>query len=195
VHAVEPGNASRRASENLLGLTVVKAMRCFVASNLLMTGKRRHSSKRGRRALVFARRVALGVGGALAGAMAAVYLIKTGLTFVEPVGMFAAFAFVGGIAGFLGVDLDQPRWAAVRRGEATAVEARGRKADPVELLSVMGTLLAQSSAFMAAWLIVFEAPLKMSWAIVIGFWWLFGVSVQASAGILARLRAVDPEAV
>jgi hypothetical protein len=29
-------------------------------------------------------------------------------------------------------------------------------------------------------------------AIAIGFWWLFGVTLQIAAGVLARLRAVDP---
>jgi hypothetical protein len=27
----------------------------------------------------------------------------------------------------------------------------------------------------------------------IGFWWLFGVTLQTAAGLMARSRAVDPE--
>jgi hypothetical protein len=63
------------------------------------------------------------------------------------------------------------------------------------MLSAFGTLVTDSSAFVAAWLFIFQVPGHGTWAAVIGFWWLFGLAAQTSAGIFARLRTVAPEIV
>lgn len=144
---------------------------------------------------VLAKRIALGMGGALAGTMAAVYPIMAGLAFIHPFAMVAGFCVLGGIAGFLDSD-SQAAGPAARPDSATTVVAAGvKRVDSVQMLSGFGMLFANSAALLAAWLVVVEAPPKISWAIAIGFWWLFGITAQTGAGVLARFRAVDPEVV
>jgi len=164
-------------------LTPVKAMARTMASDVAMAEAPRHRN----RMPVSAKRIGLAAGGALAGTLAAVYPIEAGLAFVDAHAMVAAFCFLGALAGFLDAEV-QPQ-AATR----PAVAAGVKRADSAQMLSAFGTLFANSAALLAAWLVVFEAPAKTPWAITVGFWWLFGATAQISAGILARVRVVDPD--
>jgi hypothetical protein len=44
----------------------------------------------------------------------------------------------------------------------------------------------------SVYFIALDAPLRPIWTIVIGVCWLFGVTMQIAAGMIARLRKVDP---
>jgi hypothetical protein len=138
-------------------------------------------------------RMGVAAGGALAGMLVAVYLITAGVAFIDPFEMVAVFALVGAIASWAAAEA-QPRGRAALRGEATVAIAAGvKRADSIQTLGAFGTLFANSAALLAASLVVAEAPPRVPWAIVIGVGWLLGVASQISAGILARVRAVDPE--
>jgi hypothetical protein len=142
-----------------------------------------------------AKRFGLGFGGALAGIVAAAYAIETGLAFVAPYAMVATFALLGGCAGLLDPDVGRQQRPASRHDRATVVAAGVKRADTIPMLSAFGTLFANSAALSAALLVVLEAPPKGSFAMTIGFCWLFGVAAQITAGILARVHAVHPEVI
>jgi hypothetical protein len=129
------------------------------------------------RSVVLARRVAHGLGGALAGTLVATCLAQAGLAFADPYALLAAFTLAGGAAAFVGVEIG------------------GRKTDSAAVLSVAGTLAANATALAAALLIVLEAPARTGSGMMIGFWWVFGIAAQAAAGVLARVRALDPDKV
>jgi len=151
------------------------------------------SDRTGMSAPALARRIGLAAGGTLAGMLVAVYPITAGVAFIDPFEMVAVFALVGAIASWAGAEA-QPRGRAALRGEATVAIAAGvKRADSTQMLSAFGTLFANSAGLLAASLVVAEVPPRVPWAIVIGVGWLLGVASQISTGILARVRAVDPE--
>jgi hypothetical protein len=165
-------------------LTTVKATRNRLLSDARMVWKSRDSG--GVWSLDAVRRVGLGIGGAVIGLMAAIHAIEAGLVLFGPPEMAAVFMLVGGVAAFLG---------AHAAPAPTCNPPTSPAREPVtsmNRLSAAGTLLADSSAFVAAWLLVFQAPAQRGWAVVIAFWWLLGVTAQTSAGLLARLRVAEP---
>jgi hypothetical protein len=93
------------------------------------------------------------------------------------------------MGGFIGVDIERPL---TPRKRTVADELREKIRDN-ELLSTAGTLIANSSAVVTAWKFLSNVPATILTSRTIGFWWLFGVTLQIAAGILVRLRAVDPE--
>ena len=130
-----------------------------------------------------AKRAGLGISGALNGAITAAWLAEAGVTFFHPAVLAAAMMFFGWSGGFIGVTTE----SFVARQKAS------RPTHPCEVLSAGGTVVANATAFVAAWLLLSHAAPTIPRAIAIGFWWLFGVTLQVAAGLLARLRAVDPE--
>jgi hypothetical protein len=136
--------------------------------------------------LRLAKRAGLGISGALNGAITAAYLVDAGAFFFGPVAMAAALMIFGGGGGFVGVSIDPP----VPTGRD--MDRPQRAPHPSERLSAAGTFMANASAFVAAWLLLSHAPSTVPRAVAISFWWLFGVTLQIAAGLLARLRAVDP---
>jgi hypothetical protein len=138
------------------------------------------------RPLRFVKRAGLDISGALNGAITAAYLVDAGVSLFDPIAMAAGLMIFGWSGGFIGVSIDPP-------------VAAGRDMDrlhwtphPSERLSAVGTLIANASAFIMAWLLLSHTTPTVPRAIAIGFWWLFGVTLQIAAGVLARLRAVDP---
>jgi Mg2+ and Co2+ transporter CorA len=63
--------------------------------------------------------------------------------------------------------------------------------DPVELLSATGTFLAAVAALASVYAIVFDEVPQRVWEFVIGSWWLLGVVMQISAGLIGRSRPVN----
>src|SRR5689334_12619260 len=95
---------------------------------------------------VLAKQIALAMGGAVAGTMAAVYPIMAGLAFIHPFAMVAAFCLLGGIAGSLDPD-SAAAGPAAQPGSATTVVAAGvKRADSAQMLSAFGMLFANSAA-------------------------------------------------
>jgi hypothetical protein len=136
--------------------------------------------------LWLAKRAGLGMSGALQGAITAAYLLDVGVSPFDPLGTSAALMIFGWSGGFIGVSTKPPA--------ATGREKHGLPwtAEPSERLSAAGTLIANATAFIAAWLLLSRAAPAIPRAIAIGFCWLFGVTLQIAAGALARLGAVDP---
>ena len=130
-----------------------------------------------------AKRAGLGISGALNGAITAAWLAEAGVTFFHPAVLAAAMMIFGWSGGFIGVTTE----SFVARQKASG------PTHPCEVLSAGGTVVANATAFVAAWLLLSHAAPTIPRAIAIGFWWLFGVTLQVAAGLLARLRAVDPE--
>jgi hypothetical protein len=114
---------------------------------------------------------------------------KCGRAFFDATGIAAALATLGWMGGFIGVDIERPL---TPRKRTVADELREKIRDN-ELLSTAGTLIANSSAVVTAWKFLSNVPATILTSRTIGFWWLFGVTLQIAAGILVRLRAVDPE--
>jgi hypothetical protein len=131
------------------------------------------------RALSLAKRTGLGMSGALNGAIAAAFLGYAGISLFDAVGMAAALMIFGWTGGFTGVTVASSQLAGRER------ERLSSGGDPSEVLSSVGTLIA-------AWLFLSSAPPTVLGAAAIGFWWLFGVTLQIGAGVLARLRTVEP---
>ncbi|MGZ3293412.1 MAG: hypothetical protein ACXU9D_09085, partial [Xanthobacteraceae bacterium] len=102
----------------------------------------------------------------------------------DPVGTAAALMIAGWAGGFIGVTIEPP----AAEGEPEHLH----KTHPGEVLSAAGPFIANAAGFIAAWLFLSHAPSTIAGAMAIGFWWLFSVTLQISAGVLARLRAVDP---
>jgi hypothetical protein len=157
------------------------------ARNLSMPKKQRRTATDYSHALWLAKRAGLGISGALNGAIAASYLSYAGISFFDAVGTAAALMIFGWAGSFTGVTTASPPAA----GQGMHRLRSG--IHPSEVLSAVGTFVASATAFIAAWLLLSHAPPTILWATAIGFWWLFGVTLQIAAGALAHLRAVEPE--
>ena len=136
-------------------------------------------------ALSLAKRTGLGMSGALNGAIAAAFLGYAGISLFDAVGMAAAL-MIFGWTGVIGVTVASSQLAGRER------ERLSSGGDPSEVLSSVGTFVANVAALIAAWLFLSSAPPTVLGAAAIGFWWLFGVTLQIGAGVLARLRTVEP---
>jgi hypothetical protein len=138
------------------------------------------------RPLHLAKRAGLGISGALNGAITAAYLVDAGLFWFDPFTLAAALMIFGGSGAFVGVSVDLP----VPAGRD--MDHLQQPPHPSERLSAAGTFIANATAFIAAWLLLSHTPSTVPQAVAIGFWSLFGMTLQIAAGVLARLRAVDP---
>jgi hypothetical protein len=93
-----------------------------------------------------------------------------------------------GAAGFyLGIDL--PRAPPDHRMHLPLRRGPGSRADAVELLSAASTFLAAVAAVVSVSSIILDETARASTAILIGFGWAIGATLQIAAGISARMRA------
>jgi hypothetical protein len=97
---------------------------------------------------------------------------------------------VGIIGFYLGIDIPQLRASHASR----AVNRPAPGADPVELLSAIGTLLAAMAALASVYAIVFDEDPQRVWEFLIGGWWLIGAIMQIGAGSIGRLRLTNKAA-
>ena len=65
----------------------------------------------------------------------------------------------------------------------------GSRWDAVELLSAAGTFLAAVAAVVSVSSIILDETARPSTALLIGFGWAVGATMQIAAGIIARMRA------
>jgi uncharacterized membrane protein len=135
-------------------------------------------------------RIGLAMTGASCGVFVAAYVFNTaGVEIVDPVTFACVMLVYGAIGFYLGIDIPPlPRTQQPDLSDAPAAE----KADPTEVLSAAGTIIAATASLVSVYVLVFDAVLPRVWAIVIGFCWLFGVTMQIGAGMNARLRKADP---
>lgn len=124
-------------------------------------------------------RSGLAMAGAMCGTFVAALLARADGAMFESVGFIASMALIGMIGFYLGIDLP--------RLPANVAGARQR-VDPVELLSATGTFLAAIAALVSVSAIMLDEIPRPAWDFVVASWWLVGISMQAAAGYLARLR-------
>ena len=127
-------------------------------------------------------RTGLAMSGAMGGTFVAALLSRAGTELFDSAGFIASMVLGGMIGFYLGVDIPGLRSSPVH---PTAVLA---KADPVEWLSAAGTFLAAIAALISVYAFVFDEMPQRAWDFTFGSWWLFGIAMQVSAGLLGRLR-------
>ena len=127
-------------------------------------------------------RTGLAMSGAMCGTFVAALLSRAGTELFDSAGFAASMVLAGMIGFYLGVDIPGLRSSPVH---PTAVLA---KADPVEWLSAAGTFLAAIAALISVYAFVFDEMPQRAWDFTFGSWWLLGIAMQVSAGLLGRLR-------
>ena len=127
-------------------------------------------------------RMGLAMAGAMCGTFVAAQLTVTNAEMFDSTGVIALMVLVGTLAFYLGIDI--PRLRVVRK----ALEPP--RFDPVDLLSTTGTFLAAIAALISVYAFVFDEPLARSWEYAIASWWVLGVALQMSAGLMGRICPV-----
>jgi len=135
-------------------------------------------------------RTGLAMAGAMGGTFVAAYLARASIEPFDSVGFIATMVLIGTIGFYLGIDIPRMREPNVNR----AVKGTGPGVDPVELLSATGTFLAAVAALASVYAIVFDEVPQRVWEFVIGSWWLLGVVMQISAGLIGRSRLASKAA-
>ena len=129
-------------------------------------------------------RVGLAMAGAMCGTFVAAQLTMTNADLFDSTGVIALMVLVGMIGFYLGIDI--PRLAGAR---AKVVVERPR-IDPVELLSTTGTFLAAIAALISVYAFVFDEAPQRAWEYTVASWWVLGVALQMSAGLMGRICPV-----
>ncbi|WP_407167113.1 hypothetical protein [Bradyrhizobium sp. ORS 111] len=122
-------------------------------------------------------RAGLAMAGAMGGTFVAAHLAKGHVAMFDTVSFIAMTILIGAAGFYLGIDVPR-RSAAIR----------ARKLDAVELLSASGTFLAAMAALVSVYGIIFDEAPSRTWAFVIGSWWIGGLAMLATAGLLGRQR-------
>ncbi|KWV54098.1 hypothetical protein AS156_07665 [Bradyrhizobium macuxiense] len=122
-------------------------------------------------------RAGLAMAGAMGGTFVAAQLAKGHVAMFDTLAFIAMLIVIGAVGFYLGIDVPR-RPAAIR----------SRKLDAVELLSASGTFLAAMAALVSVYGIIFDETPSRAWALVIGSWWIGGVAMLATAGLLGRQR-------
>ena len=130
------------------------------------------------RAVHVVQRSGLAMAGAICGTFVAALLAKTSTMF-DSVGFIALMVLIGTVGFYLGTDIPRP---------AAGVIADMERVNLVELLSATGTFLAAIAALVSVYAIVFDEVPRLVWEFVDGSWWVLGVTMQAVAGVVGRLR-------
>ena len=126
-------------------------------------------------------RAGLAAAGASCGLFVAAHLVKEGSSLLMSGGFVLAMMVAGAVGFYLGIDLPP-------RESEPAQPAAGVAADPVELLSAVGTFLAPLAALVSVMRIVLDIDPRPAIATTIAVGWLAGVIMQIIAGITARFR-------
>lgn len=120
--------------------------------------------------------------GAVGGTFMAALLSRVGSDLFDSAGFIASMVFGGMIGFYLGIDIPRLRSSPVNPAAVLA------KPDPVEWLSGAGTFLAAIAALISVYAFVFDEMPQRAWDFTFGSWWLLGIAMQVSAGLLGRLR-------
>jgi hypothetical protein len=131
-------------------------------------------------------RTALALTGAACGLFVAAHAGRADIDLIgSPIAVLAMMLY--GAAGFyLGIDLpllppDHYMHLPLRHG-------LGSSWDAVELLSAAGTFLAAVAAVMSVSSIILDETARPGTALLIGFGWAGGATMQIAAGFIARMR-------
>ncbi len=123
-------------------------------------------------------RLGLSMAGAMCGTFVAAQLTMTNAELFDSAGFIALMVLVG----ILGIDL--PRL----RSSLAEPELDRQRIDSIELLSKIGTFLATIAALISVYAFVFDETLRRSFEYIVASWWMIGVVLQISAGLIGRIR-------
>jgi hypothetical protein len=131
-------------------------------------------------------RTGLALSGASCGLFVAAHVGKANIELIGSAVTVLAMMLYGGVGFYLGIDLppappDHYLHLPLRHG-------LGSRAEAVELLSAAGTFLAAVAAVVSVLSIVLDETALAGTALLIGFAWGLGASMQIAAGIIARMR-------
>jgi hypothetical protein len=135
-------------------------------------------------------RIGLAMSGAMCGTFVAAYLERASIATFDSVGFIMSMILIGIIGFYLGIDIPELR---VSHG-SRPINRPVPRADPVELLSAIGTFLATVAALASVYAIVFDEVPQRVWEFLIGCWWLLGAIMQIGAGSIGRLRIANKPA-
>ena len=127
-------------------------------------------------------RLGLAMAGAMCGTFVAAQLTVTNAALFDSTGVIALMVLAGMIGFYLGIDI--PRLRVVQH----AIERP--RVDPVDLLSTTGTFLAAIAALISVYAFVFDETPAQSWEYTVASWWVLGVALQMSAGLMGRICPV-----
>jgi len=127
-------------------------------------------------------RVGLAMAGAMCGTFVAAQLTMTNADLFDSTGVIALMVLVGMIGFYLRIDI--PRFRVAR----SAIERP--RVDPVDLLSTTGTFLATIAALISVYAFVFDEAPQRAWEYTVASWWVLGVALQMSAGLMGRICPV-----
>jgi hypothetical protein len=130
-------------------------------------------------------RTGLAMAGAACGLFVAAHVGSTIATFTSQA--FILIMMVGGAIGFY-LGIDTPQLPFRQHGQPATGEANG-KIDTAEFLTALGTFLATVAAFASVGIIVLRENPQIAWTIAIMAAWVLGVTMQAVAGAIARIRS------
>jgi hypothetical protein len=131
-------------------------------------------------------RTGLALTGASCGLFVAVHVGRANIDLIASATTVLAMMLYGAAGFYLGIDL--PPAPPHHRMQLPLRRGIGSRADAVELLSAAGTFLAAVAAVISVFSIVLDETGHASTAILIGFGWAIGASMQIAAGIIARMR-------
>lgn len=132
-------------------------------------------------------RTGLALTGAACGLFVAAHLGRADINLIGS-GAAVLAVMVYGAAGFyLGIDL--PPVPPDHRMHLPLRHGLGSRWDVVELLSAAGTFVAAVAAVVSVSSIILDETARPIAALLIGFCWAAGATMQMVAGIIARMRA------
>jgi hypothetical protein len=134
-------------------------------------------------------RTGLALTGAACGLFVVAHVGKSEIDLIGSAGAVLAVMLYGAAGFYLGIDLphvprDHYMHLPLRHGP-------GSSWDTVELLSAAGTFLAATTAILSVFSIILDETARPATALLVGFGWAAGTTMQIVAGVIARMRADD----
>lgn len=135
-----------------------------------------------RKAAHFLERTGLALAGAACGTFVGAH-VGTSFAALTTIGFLLGMIALGAIGFYLGIDIPPLPF----HGAEEDSRASG-KIDAAEFLSAFGTFLATLAAFASVSAVVLRLNLHSVWSWLILIGWLAGVTMQITAGAIARIR-------
>ena len=132
-------------------------------------------------------RIGLALTGSACGLFVAAHVAMAEIDMIGSAGEILATMLYGAAGFYIGIDLppvprDHYMHLPLRRGV-------GSSWDVVELLSAAGTFVAAVAAIVSVSSIILDETARPGAALLLGFSWAAGATMQIVAGVIARMRA------
>src|SRR3954468_15160294 len=131
-------------------------------------------------------RIGLALTGGSCGLFVAAHMARADIGLIGSAVAVMAMMLYGAAGFYLGIDL--PPAPPDHRMHEPLRHGLGSRADVVELLSAAGTFLTAVAAVVSVSSIVLDDTPHAATALLIGFGWAIGASMQIASGIIARTR-------